>query len=76
MFNGAFIKPDDQGNTRQIKTYHLIRFSNFGAEWKTKFVYFDIVLKTDPFLLNFGDSLENEVGDGDGFDTEAKKEWK
>ena len=35
-------------------------------------MYFDIVRKTDPFLPNFGDSLDIEVGDDDVFETEAE----
>ena len=31
-----------------------------------------MVLNTDPFLPNFGDSFENAVGDGDVFAMEAE----
>ncbi len=38
-------------------SHHFILFKSFGAEWKTKLVYFDTVLKTEAFLPSFGDSL-------------------
>lgn len=51
--------------------YHFIRFNNFGAVWKTRFVYLDIVRKTDPFLPSFGDSFMSDVGEDGDLETAA-----
>ena len=55
----------------KYKAYHFIRFNNFGAEWNTKFVYFDIVLKTEPFLPSLGESFDIQVGELGDFETAA-----